>query len=55
MRLSALAKQMETAGRQGNLEAMVDVVRQFEDEFNAVKLALEALKRAPEKFIGQER
>jgi HPt (histidine-containing phosphotransfer) domain-containing protein len=55
MRLSALAKQMELAGRSGNFQRMDDDMEQFKDEFVRVKVALEELKGSPEKFVSQKR
>jgi HPt (histidine-containing phosphotransfer) domain-containing protein len=55
MGLSALAKEMEVAGRNGKLEGMGRRVVEFEQQFAGVKAALEALRSAPEKFIKQER
>jgi HPt (histidine-containing phosphotransfer) domain-containing protein len=55
LRLSALAKQMELAGRSGNFAGMDDNVRQFEGEFLQVKTALEALKSSPTEFARHER
>lgn len=55
MRLSALAKEMESAGRSGKLEGMANDVQQFEEEFVQVKVALEALKSCPAEFVSRER
>lgn len=55
MRLSALAKQMELAGRNGKFDAMAEDVQRVENEFERVKTALEALKKSPGKFVLQER
>ena len=50
-----LAKQVESAGRNGKFEGTADDVQQFEDEFIQVKVALEALKTSPTAFIDKER
>ena len=55
LRLSALAKQMEVAGRSGNFTGMDHNVQQFEGEFGQVKAALEALKNSPTEFARHER
>ena len=55
MGLSALAKEMEIAGRSGKIERLANEVKRFEEEFSLVKATLEALRGAPEKFVNQER
>jgi HPt (histidine-containing phosphotransfer) domain-containing protein len=55
MRLSALAKEMESAGRSGRIATVAREVTRFEEEFALVKAALEALRGAPEKHLNQER
>jgi HPt (histidine-containing phosphotransfer) domain-containing protein len=54
MRLSALAKQMELAGRSGNFQRMDDDMEQFKDEFARVKVALEELKGSPKEIVSQK-
>ena len=54
MALSALAKQVEVAGRNGKSEGMAEDVQRVEKEFIRVKTALEALKASPEKFPLRE-
>lgn len=55
MGLSALAKEMESAGRSGKIETVAREVTRFEEEFALVKTALEALRGVPEKGFNQER
>jgi two-component system sensor histidine kinase/response regulator len=55
MGLSALAKEMESAGRSGKMDTVASEVTRFEEEFALVKAALEALRGAPEKRLNQER
>jgi HPt (histidine-containing phosphotransfer) domain-containing protein len=53
--LSALAKEMEFAGRNGKMTKMVTEMNRFEEEFAQVKAALEAVRGSAEKFVNQER
>jgi len=53
--LSAIAQQVELAGRTGKTENLAEVVRHMAATFAEVKTALEALRHAPGKFIGEER
>lgn len=55
MTLSAVARQVELAGRNGQLESLSAEVSRLSDVFARVKSTLEALRHAPGKFIGQER
>jgi|RhiMetdeSRZDD1v2_1073273.scaffolds.fasta_scaffold28756_7 HPt (histidine-containing phosphotransfer) domain-containing protein len=55
MGLSALAKEMEAAGRSGKIEIVAGEMTRFEEEFVLVKAALEAVLGAPEKFFDRER
>jgi HPt (histidine-containing phosphotransfer) domain-containing protein len=55
MGLSALAKEMESAGRSGKIARVASEVTRFEEEFALVKAALQAVRSAPEKFVNQER
>ncbi|HEY2919245.1 MAG TPA: Hpt domain-containing protein, partial [Candidatus Binatia bacterium] len=55
MRLSALAKEMESAGRSGRIATVAREVTRFEEEFALVKAALHAVRGMPEKFFNQER
>ena len=54
MALSALAKQMEFAGRNGQFEGMAEEVQRVEMEFIRVKTALEVLRVSPSKCALQE-
>jgi two-component system, sensor histidine kinase and response regulator len=53
--LSGKAQQIELAGRSGNSENLAAQVCQLAAIFAQVKSTLEALRRAPAEFIGQER
>lgn len=53
--LSAMAQQVEIAGRTGKIENLAEVMRQMTATFAQVKNALEALRHAPGEFIGEER
>jgi HPt (histidine-containing phosphotransfer) domain-containing protein len=55
MTLSAMAQQVEIAGRTGKTENLADVVRHMAATFAQVRTALEVLRRAPGEFIGEER
>jgi HPt (histidine-containing phosphotransfer) domain-containing protein len=55
MGLSALAKEMESAGRSGKIETVAREMTRFEEEFALVKAALEALRGVPDKGFNQER
>jgi two-component system sensor histidine kinase/response regulator len=55
MGLSALAKEMELAGRSGKMDTVASEVTRFEEEFALVKAALHAVRGVPEKFFNQER
>jgi HPt (histidine-containing phosphotransfer) domain-containing protein len=55
MGLSALAKEMEAAGRSGRIATVAREVARFEEEFALVKATLEALRAMPEKGFNQER
>lgn len=55
MTLSAMAQQLEVAGRNGNTANISAEVRQLEAAFAAIKNVLEALRRAPAAYIGEER
>ena len=54
MRISALAKEMETAGRAGKMAQMAGSVARTEAEFALIKAALEALRAAPQAIMGRE-
>lgn len=55
MGLSALAKEMEFAGRNGKLESMGHDIQRFEEAFAQVEGTLKTLRGAPAQFINQER
>lgn len=55
MTLSALAQQVELAGRTGRMENLADVMRHMAATFAQVRTALEALRHAPGAFIDEER
>jgi len=54
MKISALAKEMETAGRAGKMAQMAEPAARTEAEFALVKAALEALRSAPQELTGRE-
>ena len=54
MKISALAKEMEAAGRAGKMAQMAEPVARTEAEFALVKAALEALRSTPQAFTGRE-
>ena len=54
MKVSALAKEMEMAGRAGNMAQMAEPVARAEAEFALVRAALGALRSAPQEFAGRE-
>jgi HPt (histidine-containing phosphotransfer) domain-containing protein len=53
--LSAMAKQLESAGREGEIASLAVDLARFEEQFALVKADLEKLRNAPEEFIAQER
>ena len=55
MALSALAKTMEFAGRNGKLADMETDVRQFEQQFAQVKTTLETIRKSAKQMLSQER
>jgi two-component system sensor histidine kinase/response regulator len=55
MTLSALAQQVELAGRNGRTDSVAAEVGRMSTIFARVKATLEALRHAPGKFIGEER
>ena len=55
MALSALAKTMEFAGRNGKLADMETEVRQFEQQFAQVKTTLETIRKSAKQMLSQER
>jgi len=55
MGLSALAKEMEFAGRNGEIEKMATEVNHLEEAFAQVKAVLETVRGSAEKFVNQER
>jgi two-component system sensor histidine kinase/response regulator len=55
MTLSALAQQVELAGRNGRADSIAADVGRMSAIFAEVKATLEALRHAPGKFIGEER
>lgn len=55
MGLSALAKEMEFAGRDGEIEKMATELNRLEEEFAQVKAVLETVRGSAEKFVNQER
>jgi HPt (histidine-containing phosphotransfer) domain-containing protein len=54
MKVSAIAKEMEMAGRSGKIEQMAEPVARTEAEFALVRAALETLRSAPQEFTGRE-
>ena len=54
MGLSALAKEMEFAGRDGEIEKMATELNHLEEEFAQVKAVLETVRGSAEKFVNQE-
>lgn len=55
MGLSALAKEMEFAGRNGEIEKMATELNHLEEAFAQVKAVLETVRGSAEKFVNQER
>ncbi|MGH7875570.1 MAG: Hpt domain-containing protein [Candidatus Binatia bacterium] len=55
MTLSALAQQVELAGRNGRTDSVAVEVGRMSAIFAQVKITLEALRHAHGKFISQER
>ena len=55
MTLSALAHQVEIAGRNGQTDSVAVEVGRMSAIFARVKAILEALRHAPGKFVGEER
>jgi two-component system sensor histidine kinase/response regulator len=55
MGLSALAKEMEFAGRNGEIEKMATELNHLEEAFAQVKAVLETVRGSAEKFLNQER
>jgi HPt (histidine-containing phosphotransfer) domain-containing protein len=55
MTLSAVARQVELAGRNGQTGSLAIEVGRMSIVFAQVKTTLEALRHAPGKFIDQER
>jgi HPt (histidine-containing phosphotransfer) domain-containing protein len=54
MCLSVLAKEMESAGRAGQIDSVSGEMQRFEDLFAHVKAALEALRSSPQDFTKEE-
>ena len=54
MGLSALAQEMESAGRNGKFDSMASDVDRFEKFFAVVKAALETLRNSAAQFVNQE-
>ena len=54
MKVSAIAKEMEMAGRAGKMAQMAEPAARTEAEFALVKAALEALRSAPQELTGRE-
>jgi HPt (histidine-containing phosphotransfer) domain-containing protein len=55
MGLSALAKEMEFAGRNGEIEKMATELNHLEEAFAQVKAVLETVRGSAENFLNQER
>jgi len=55
MCLSVLAKEMESAGRAGQIASVSGEMQRFEDLFAHVKAALEALRSSAQDFANQDR
>lgn len=55
MALSALAQQVELAGRNGRTDCVAGEIGRMSAIFARVKAILEALRHAPDKFVGEER
>jgi two-component system sensor histidine kinase/response regulator len=55
MTLSALAQQVELAGRNGRTGSVAGEIGRMSAIFARVKAILEALRHAPGKFVGEER
>ena len=55
MALSALAKTMEFAGRNGKLADMETDVHQFKQQFAQVKTTLETIRKSAKQMLSQER
>jgi len=54
MRVAAIAKEMERAGRAGEMAHMAEPVARAEAEFTLVRAALKGLRAAPQAFMGRE-
>jgi two-component system, sensor histidine kinase and response regulator len=54
MKMSGFAKELEIAGRAGEMRQMAEQVTRTEAEFELVKAALTALRSAPQQFASQE-
>jgi two-component system sensor histidine kinase/response regulator len=54
MKMSGFAKELEIAGRAGEMRQMAEQVARTEAEFELVKIALAALRSAPKEFASQE-
>jgi len=52
---SDLAKRFEDIGREGNLALLEGEVESFVRQFAAVKASMQELRRAPDRFMAQER
>lgn len=52
---SDLAKRFEEAGRGGALSSLETEIESFQRHYAVVKLCLEELRQAPERFLNQER
>jgi len=53
--LTALAQQIEFAGRSGKWDSMAGDIERLEKEFAQVKATLQALKAAPDDFVTRDR
>jgi len=53
--LSALAQQIEFAGRSGKLDCMAGDIERLQEEFAEVKATLQALRAAPDDFVTRDR
>jgi HPt (histidine-containing phosphotransfer) domain-containing protein len=54
MKISEIARELETAGRTGEMGRMAEQVTRTEKEFELVRSALKALRSAPQTFTSQE-
>jgi HPt (histidine-containing phosphotransfer) domain-containing protein len=54
MKMSEIARELEIAGRTGEMGRMAEQVTRTEKEFELVRSALKALRSAPQTFTSQE-